>query len=190
MRSHAGAAGGQPGPCWKLAGQLDIAVWQVASANPRGTGWGWEGHPCQTGTSVRGHVSNSPQLTSTAPPHPTRGTTADGEGALAQAQAEGGAFLEQGPQRSPSLSHPASHPRLYLSHAVPQNCYPLCKFLGQVTSVAHSLCTHSISTPALLLGHKHIKWCKVSGAPACHRAGQPSQLLFTSLISCCDNGRY
>lgn len=35
----------------------------------RGTGWGWEGHPCQTGTSVRGHVSNSPQLTSTAPPH-------------------------------------------------------------------------------------------------------------------------
>lgn len=81
LRSHAGAAGGQPGPCWRLAGQLDIAVWQVASANPReGLGGSGKDTPARLA-----HLSGD--MCPTAPsshlqPHPTRGMTADGEGSL------------------------------------------------------------------------------------------------------------
>lgn len=81
VRAHAGAAGGQPGPWWRPVGQLGIAMWQVALANPREDLGGARKDTHQTPV----HLSEDmcPTIPSSHPrPHSTRVRTADAEGSL------------------------------------------------------------------------------------------------------------
>lgn len=149
-----------------MPGQLDIAVWQVASANPReGLGGAGKDTPARLA-----HLSGD--MCPTAPsshlqPHPTGGRLPMEEGALASAQAQGGAFPGQGPEVTITFSPRQPPQALPQPHITTKWLSPL-----QIPGTGH-FCSPFPVYPfhlytSLLLGHKHIKWCKVSEAPACH----------------------